>query len=290
LRGRKGEEQVKIVGPGGKVVTAKQTLSTSETPFEVALPFTVQFLNDNGPRDIWMKMVFPSGDVKSAVNIAHPNFKNWKCGTSSENKRCNMVRSGTFAWNGVYTITAVSLCAKAERTPCSCSGTVYYGRKYVNSAPKGGQKGGGATTTLKQLMQTPHKKKSGSSECSNGVHGDPMHGVWKWCYCVVGDAGSSLMQQELMQQELMQQELMQQEAEGIDNSQAEQEWELMQQELMQQEAEGIDSNLLAATETVAVSERHSDPGDAADGDESPADDNDDADGDEGDGESESDGE
>jgi len=97
---------VDIVGLNGNVVADGVTLSTEEQTFEAETPFKVAFLNDAVGSDVFMKMVSPSTEVSTAVNIEHPNFKGWNCGSSNENKRCDHVRSGIFAWNGEYTVTA----------------------------------------------------------------------------------------------------------------------------------------------------------------------------------------
>ena len=70
--------------------------------------------------------------------------------------------------------------AGSEGASCSCTGTVYYGRRFVSGRP-----GSGTTTTLYELQQSGHtvRENSGSITCSNGVFGDPLGGVYKHCYC-----------------------------------------------------------------------------------------------------------
>lgn len=77
--------------------------------------------------------------------------------------------------------TGVSVCASGEGQTCQCTGTVYYGRKYVNGRP-----GGGATTSLSQLKGSGFKSRSvsGQVSCSNGgMGGDPLYGYYKYCLC-----------------------------------------------------------------------------------------------------------
>jgi hypothetical protein len=78
------------------------------------------------------------------------------------------------------------VCAENEGESCECTGTVVYGRKFVNGRP--GAPGHGNTTTLAQLGSTNYFKKtsSGSINCENEVFGDPLPNVYKYCYCVPG--------------------------------------------------------------------------------------------------------
>lgn len=79
----------------------------------------------------------------------------------------------------------LSVCA-SENQMCQCSGTVYYGRRYINGRP-----GSGTTTSLEQMRTSGFKSRSvsGSVSCSNGgMGGDPLSGFYKHCIC---DSGSS---------------------------------------------------------------------------------------------------
>lgn len=85
--------------------------------------------------------------------------------------------------------SGVSVCAYGEGQTCQCTGTVYYGRKYVNGRP-----GGGATTSLSQLRSSGFKSLSisGQVSCSNGgMGGDPLYGYYKYCFCEAASAPAS---------------------------------------------------------------------------------------------------
>lgn len=85
--------------------------------------------------------------------------------------------------------SGVSVCASGENQWCQCTGTVYYGRKFVNGRP-----GGGATTSLGQLRNSGFKSRSvsGSVSCSNGgMGGDPLYGYYKYCFCEASSAGAA---------------------------------------------------------------------------------------------------
>ena len=68
-----------------------------------------------------------------------------------------------------------------DEASCSCTGTVFFGRKFVSGKP-----GSGATTSLDQLKTTGYKEKqaTGSVECSSAaMGGDPLRGYYKYCIC-----------------------------------------------------------------------------------------------------------
>ena len=79
------------------------------------------------------------------------------------------------------------VCADREGTTCKgCTGTVFYGKKYLRGRP-----GSGKTTTLAQLKMQDHATlvTSGADvSCSNGALGDPLRGIYKYCYCDPGAA------------------------------------------------------------------------------------------------------
>lgn len=81
-----------------------------------------------------------------------------------------------------------TLCAASESDSCSCEGTVYYGKKYVNSLAPGNVSGAGSgvITTLGQLIADPahtQQEVSSSIDCSNDAFGDPAPDFFKHCYC-----------------------------------------------------------------------------------------------------------
>lgn len=76
------------------------------------------------------------------------------------------------------------LCAESEGLTCKCTGTVYYGQKYVS-----GRSGTGWTTTLPQLLAESHKARNvvGVVPCTDrALGGDPLPGAAKHCYCKPG--------------------------------------------------------------------------------------------------------
>ena len=79
-------------------------------------------------------------------------------------------------------------CAGAEGESCRCEGTIYFGRRHVDGSP-----GSGPRASLAYLRRFPHKVIRGVSaastvQCSNHAFGgDPLHGVYKQCYCVPRD-------------------------------------------------------------------------------------------------------
>lgn len=79
----------------------------------------------------------------------------------------------------------ISVCAYSENQDCHCTGTVFYGRKYVHGTP-----GSGATTSLEQLKSSNFKSHSGTVSCSNNALGDPLPGVYKHCLCQPEHASS----------------------------------------------------------------------------------------------------
>merc|ERR1712054_566604 len=85
-------------------------------------------------------------------------------------------------WDSSSQAARTSVCAQSEGQTCRCSGRVYYGRKFLN-----GQPGSGQTTTFEQMTSSAvsHRTVEEQVTCSNdGMGGDPLHGYYKWCYCV----------------------------------------------------------------------------------------------------------
>eukprot|EP00392_Amoebophrya_sp_AT5.2_P019048 g19740.t1 len=106
LRGSKGSEKIKI-GAGGKY-TESIVLSTDPKPY--ALPasvgvgeeFSIQFLNDNGPRDVFVEDGEKLFQIKTAPRAwpKCPSFTSIFSGG-----RCSYVRRGVFAWRAKYILS-----------------------------------------------------------------------------------------------------------------------------------------------------------------------------------------
>ena len=79
-------------------------LTTDWYNFEYAYPsnkqFTVNFLNDNGPRDVWIE--WHEDEVTDLIPEMY-KIAEWGCGTSNEKNGCNHLRDGKLAWGGPYT-------------------------------------------------------------------------------------------------------------------------------------------------------------------------------------------
>ena len=100
LRGNQGVEHITIVD-GNNSTT--YTLSQEWTNFiAVHSTITVEFHNDDGRRDVWFQ-----SEVTNEI-ILESRWSNWNCDIVNENFRCQLVREGQFAWNGVYTIDFIS--------------------------------------------------------------------------------------------------------------------------------------------------------------------------------------
>eukprot|EP00946_MAST-07B_sp_MAST-7B-sp1_P005000 g5000.t1 len=83
------------------------------------------------------------------------------------------------------------VCAEREGATCKgCTGTVFYGKKFLRGRP-----GSGKTTTLSQLKLEDHAtriSRGADISCSNGAFGDPLRGIYKYCYCVAeADTGET---------------------------------------------------------------------------------------------------
>ena len=85
-----------------------------------------------------------------------------------------------------------TLCASADYDWCSCAGTVYYGKKYVNSLGTNGEAPGyGPITTFEQMRSDPGTSLSWPNVqapglwCEPDTFGgtDPAGGFYKHCYC-----------------------------------------------------------------------------------------------------------
>jgi len=114
LKGDTGEEQVTITVGGKK---QSLTLTTSYQTFTYPWPadgiYYVAFTNDGNSAGGVDKNVRFKGVNPTANTIEFPaSWPKWKCGSADENTRCNAVRSGTFAWNGQYTIKAPGVTAR----------------------------------------------------------------------------------------------------------------------------------------------------------------------------------
>lgn len=58
------------------------------------------FENDAAGRDVYFQMVHPTTSI-----VQHQQkWEQWGCGQERENKWCNTVRSGVFAWSGTYKV------------------------------------------------------------------------------------------------------------------------------------------------------------------------------------------
>jgi len=96
LRGDEGNEMVTITDGESR---SSRKLSTSWKRFSASnANIVIEFTNDKGSNDVFFRAKTPS----NAAHIA--NFPGWKCGTSSENNRCELVRNGGFYWGGSYQI------------------------------------------------------------------------------------------------------------------------------------------------------------------------------------------
>jgi len=64
---------------------------------------------------------------------------------------------------------------------CTCTGTAWYGRKYVSGKP-----GNGALNSFEQMEMNPHKMLpvEGTFKCNDAMFGDPMPLYKKGCWCL----------------------------------------------------------------------------------------------------------
>ena len=65
--------------------------------------YAIRFDNDGGSRDVFFRSNDPV-DIRS-----DKMFPGWRCGTSSENSRCEKVRNGEFYWGADYQIELSSI-------------------------------------------------------------------------------------------------------------------------------------------------------------------------------------
>jgi hypothetical protein len=85
-----------------------------------------------------------------------------------------------FGWKGYNPGPQIEICAQEDAT-CTCTGTVFYGRKFVS-----GQPGSGTVTTLGGLQAHTYVEKAvtGSIVCNTAAMGsDPANGYTKHCIC-----------------------------------------------------------------------------------------------------------
>merc|ERR1719192_1572993 len=79
--------------------------------------------------------------------------------------------------------SAPFVCAASAGQDCTCDGTIYYGKMFV-------QGNSGARTTFQQLVAGDHaiitKRDNGNTvNCHNFSAGrDPARFFWKYCYCL----------------------------------------------------------------------------------------------------------
>jgi len=96
LRGATGDEIV-IITDGG--VTSRNQLNKAWQTFGASnANIVIRFDNDGGSRDVFFRSNDPV-DIRS-----DKMFPGWRCGTSSENSRCEKVRNGEFYWGADYQI------------------------------------------------------------------------------------------------------------------------------------------------------------------------------------------
>jgi len=99
LRGQTGEEIVKL--SGGKTIQ----LTKGETEFLSNSPMLqIEFTNAAGDNDVYFKTEFQHKLAPTAGYVQQQWEGAWKCGSSNENERCNLLRAGKFLWMGTYRI------------------------------------------------------------------------------------------------------------------------------------------------------------------------------------------
>ena len=96
---------------------------------------------------------------------------------------------------GAFTSEGAMLCAASDFDVCACDGTVYYGKKFVNSLDQnGGSQPGGGTdlsgyiTTFAEMISEPTfatTTSAGLIQCapSSFENVDPAEDFYKHCYC-----------------------------------------------------------------------------------------------------------
>lgn len=99
LRGRTGNEQVKIL-EAAKSQTKKYTLRNPKKIGLNSQRFYIEFPNGNGKNDVTFKFKEGSSGKLQCTTL----WKEWNCGASNENERCEKVRKGNLAWEGLYLV------------------------------------------------------------------------------------------------------------------------------------------------------------------------------------------
>jgi len=122
LLGRTGNEEVRItVGGFAETVQLGPEYHTFRYPWPVLGHYTIEFLNDNGPNDVYFVSEEPAMNIIRDTDV----WSTWECGSESEDPRCDWVRSGDFAWAGHYLIKPVArhqamLASNASSLPLGC--------------------------------------------------------------------------------------------------------------------------------------------------------------------------
>jgi len=157
LRGDEGNEIVTITD--GEETRTTQ-LSTSWKTFSASnANIVIRFTNDMGSNDVSFQSRNPA-DVRS-----DELFAGWKCGTSSENHRCELVRNGGFYWKADYQI-------EFKRSTDNL---------VEENAPGVGEWGGSCTCPDGSVYQVGDNiDHCGSLACIGGVSGtcNRDHGEW----------------------------------------------------------------------------------------------------------------
>jgi len=98
---------------------------------------------------------------------------------------------GATEWAHVRKLPTVSKCAD-EGGQCSCTGQVYYGKRFEHQRFRNTQPSNKKATTFDGLKKHGHYMRvvTGSMPCTseafgggNTYKGDPLPGFWKHCYC-----------------------------------------------------------------------------------------------------------
>jgi len=138
---------------------------------------------------------YADGGLGCDPNIAWAAWMTENC-----KKSCGHCQASVCAQGGSETwhAHAMALARTGAQGVCACTGTVWYGKKFVhgsNTGEHGNQVG--ATTSLNQLvlavnpkMKSGYRTRSvvGSVSCSaEAMGGDPFPGYYKWCLCAQAD-------------------------------------------------------------------------------------------------------
>eukprot|EP00746_Dinoflagellata_sp_MGD_P152535 gnl/MRDRNA2_/MRDRNA2_83738_c0_seq1.p1 gnl/MRDRNA2_/MRDRNA2_83738_c0~~gnl/MRDRNA2_/MRDRNA2_83738_c0_seq1.p1 ORF type:complete len:419 (-),score=61.21 gnl/MRDRNA2_/MRDRNA2_83738_c0_seq1:242-1498(-) len=156
LRGRSGSEHVRLLVPSADSdchhVHREWNLSTSPEEVIMDLPrgkeLALEFLNDDGPRDVFLDSLTFDGEDVLNCTVAPAKGKEFRCpefpmpkprkksfqdiyvGDDSvddkgwkwaQARRCNSVRSGSFAWSGKYLLQACASEYTEVSVPKLCS-------------------------------------------------------------------------------------------------------------------------------------------------------------------------